>query len=300
MNPHFRLLTRFPSRCLAPSTRMNIAGPLRDFRRLLKDLHPRDKNHQIVFRGQTREYESEKLPSLIPAIRRPGIAHTPYRLKLPGFDKFVLDRMYAEAETQRLRLQQAEQLGLPEPHVDRTPWPHVYSSLVQHYCGGTNGMDVTFDAETALWFACQEANHWSFRHPTSAGYCQDGAIGTGAGDLRDRVSETRKGSRCSSPRSPIFCTRFIGPPFAHAGARIKAEPPAVRDPARFCGRQFARERLSEFRHPSCSAIRCVCCRSASAPKVLGELSLPKPARGLFVLLAPGIEVREARLSVDAP
>jgi hypothetical protein len=145
----------------APSAQYSNAwcASLRDFRRLLKDLRPRDENHQIVFRGQTREYESDGTPSLMPATRRKGSSHKPYSLELKGFEEFIFERMYSEAEMQRMRLRQAELLGLPEPAVERTPWPHAYSSLVQHYCSGTNGVDVTFDGEIALWFACHEANH---------------------------------------------------------------------------------------------------------------------------------------------
>src|SRR5260370_1253710 len=132
---------------------------LRDFRRLLKDLRPRDKNHQIVCRGQTREYETDGLPILIPGTRRPDHRHTPYNLVLKGFKEFIFERMYSEAEMQRMRLRQSELLGLPEPAVERTPWQHAYASLVQHYCRGTNGVDVTFDAGIALWFACHAAKH---------------------------------------------------------------------------------------------------------------------------------------------
>src|SRR5262245_49030716 len=95
----------FPVPITAPSAQYSSAScsSLRDFMRLLKDLRPRDKNHQIVFRGQTREYESGGVPSLIPVTRRPGSNHKPYRLELKGYDKFIRERMYSEAELQALR-----------------------------------------------------------------------------------------------------------------------------------------------------------------------------------------------------
>lgn len=148
----------------APSAQYSNAScaSLRDLSQLLKELRPRDKNHQIVFRGQTREYESDGVPSLIPATRRADSNHKPYRLKLEGFKEFICERMYSEAEIQSLRLRRAELLGLPEPAVERTPWQHTWSSLAQHYCSGTNGIDVTFDAGIALWFACHEAKRTAF------------------------------------------------------------------------------------------------------------------------------------------
>jgi hypothetical protein len=151
----FRATQPFP--VTAPSAQYSNAecSSLRDFRRLIEDVRPRDNNHQIVFRGQTREYASHGVPSLIPAARRAGAKH--YRLKLQGFDRFIYERMCSEMELQGMRMRQAELFGWPEPPVDRTPWTNVYPSLVQHYCSGTTGMDVTFDGWIALWFASHEA-----------------------------------------------------------------------------------------------------------------------------------------------
>lgn len=148
-----------PSPVTAPSPRhSNVrCASLRDFQRLLEDLRPRDENHVLVFRGQTREYQSDRLTSLIPATRRVAHRLKPFKLQLKGYSKLIAEQMYDEAVMFANRFNQAEALRAPTPPAPRTPWMHAWSTLVQHYCSGTNGLDVTFEAEIALWFACHDA-----------------------------------------------------------------------------------------------------------------------------------------------
>jgi hypothetical protein len=134
---------------------------LREFERLIEDLRPRDDKHVLVFRGQAREYQSDGAPGLMPATRRSQHRIKPFKLKLKGYSRFIADRMYDSEIALAERIRLAEALGLGTPTLPRVPWMHAYSVLVQHYCSGTNGIDVTFDPEIALWFSCHDARHIS-------------------------------------------------------------------------------------------------------------------------------------------
>jgi hypothetical protein len=189
--------------------------------------------------------------------------------------------------------------GLPEPAVGRTPWPHAWSSLVQHYCRGTDGVDVTFDAGIALWFASHEATH-------------------AASGIRHRPVTTRTTEAGLAP--VIYVIECLKPEMGRAvhlpvgpslfptcrtcvllmrDTRLRGKPPAVRNSARVCRGIFPCERLPEFRHCSCYSRGSVCRRNGRPDEVLGKLSLPGPARGLSVLLAIGFESRAVCLSTSA-
>jgi hypothetical protein len=286
----------------APSARYSNAqcASLRDFKGLIKDLRPRDADHVLVFRGQTREYQSDGIVSLIPATRRSQYRLKPFKLKLKGYSRWMAERMYDEAIAFAERVRQAEALGVRPPEAPRTPWMHAWSTLVPHYCSGTNGLDVTFQADIALWFACHEAERTpsGIRHrPVTL---KDIESGLAPVIYVIECLKPQMGRNLPHPSIVHFAPDLSDLRELMPDPDVRRQAAAVRDTACIrCGR-LARKRRIELRCRSSRAVRQVCGGSNPAHEVLGKLPFPQPTGGLYILLASVVEVGTARLSTRAP